>query len=118
MLMPCENIIKVFLPAMKSSITKELMKKYNFTQVDVATTLGLTQAAISKYLSGRYSKVIKNVEKNENVKKMAERIAHSIAKENASKSKVVNLMCKSCIRFTGSECNLPQLEKIIESMIR
>ncbi|MFC1454853.1 transcriptional regulator, partial [Candidatus Undinarchaeota archaeon] len=49
---PCELIVKYYLPAMRSQITKELDSK-GFTQSEIAKTLGVTQAAVSKYLSNK-----------------------------------------------------------------
>lgn len=103
MLMPCEVVIKEFLPAMRASVTKILSEKYSFTQMDIASQLGLTQAAVSKYLSGDYSNEIKIVQKVSDVQKMAEKTAHMIAEKKASKIQVVNSLCGSCQSFFGDK---------------
>ena len=103
MLMPCEIVIKEFLPAMRAGVTKILSEKYNFTQADIASQLGLTQAAVSKYLSGDYSNEIKIVQKVSDIQKMAESTAHMIAEKNASKLQVVNSICNSCQSVFGDK---------------
>lgn len=103
MLMPCEMVIKEFLPAMRASVTKILSEKYSFTQADIANQLGLTQAAVSKYLSGDYSNEIKIVQKVSDIQKMAEKTAHMIAEKKASKPQVVNSLCTSCQSFFGDK---------------
>ena len=63
-IIPCETAIDYFFPALKASIARELLSEYSFNQTDVASKLGVTQAAVSKYLGGHYSAGIKNFEKN------------------------------------------------------
>jgi predicted transcriptional regulator len=105
MLMPCEAVIKEFLPAMRANITKILDKKYDFTQEEIADRLGLTQAAVSKYLSGDYSKEVKVVENISEIKKMAEMVAGQIAVGNATRMHVIKSVCKSCQNFFGDKWN-------------
>jgi predicted transcriptional regulator len=49
----CESIARHFLPLYRSFVAKELVKKYNYTQVQTAKKLGTTQAAISQYLTAK-----------------------------------------------------------------
>jgi len=111
MLMPCEVVIKEFLPAMRANITKILASKHNFTQAEIASQLGLTQAAVSKYLSGDYSNEVKVVEKVSEIKQMAEMVVKKIAIEKASKLHIVNSVCKSCQSFFGDKwhCEISNL---------
>lgn len=59
----CESIARHILPLYRSFVAKELVKKYNYTQVQAAKKLGTTQAAISQYLTAkRGHKGIQNYE--------------------------------------------------------
>jgi len=109
--MPCEAVIKEFLPAMRANVTKILADRYNFTQLEIASKLGLTQAAVSKYLSGDYSPEVKVVEKVSEIKAMAKDVARKIAEEKASKLQIVNSICKSCESFFGDKwhCEIQSL---------
>ena len=52
MKIPCELIVTHVLPTAKGALAKELVKKYGYTQVEVARMFGVTSAAISQYLKG------------------------------------------------------------------
>lgn len=49
----CETVTRRVLPLYRSFVAKELLLKYNFTQVKVAKKLGTTQAAVSQYLNSK-----------------------------------------------------------------
>lgn len=121
MLTPCETVTKSFLPAIKAAIVKELSSKYSFTQDEIGLALGLTQPAIHKYLSGKYSGDVKKLESNDKLKKIAEDVSNDIAKQkNETISKKV---CSFCEKFHGNvfECKISAnrisdsvLERLIE----
>jgi len=50
MLLPCEIAVKSLIPALRSTIAKELIHKHGLKQKDVADLLGVTQTAVSKYV--------------------------------------------------------------------
>jgi len=62
-LFPCEEIVRKYLPAMRASIAKKLYRK-GLKQERIAKELGLTQAAVSKYLSNKYNAEIRKIEGN------------------------------------------------------
>ena len=47
----CESVARHILPLYRSFVAKELVKKYDYTQVQAAKKLGTTQAAISQYIT-------------------------------------------------------------------
>ena len=49
----CESVARHILPLYRSFVAKELVKKYDYTQVQTAKKLGTTQAAISQYLTAK-----------------------------------------------------------------
>ena len=53
MYLACEVVARYILPIFRSLIAKDLIEKYNFTQVEAAEKLGTTQAAISQYLHSK-----------------------------------------------------------------
>ncbi|MGC8676017.1 MAG: transcriptional regulator [Candidatus Micrarchaeia archaeon] len=58
--MECEHITKQILPAVRISVAEALAKK-GLTQMQIAARLGIAQAAVSKYLTGKYSHGIKEL---------------------------------------------------------
>ena len=53
MYLRCEVVARYLLPIFRSMVAKELIEKYNFTQVSAAKKLGTTQAAISQYIHSK-----------------------------------------------------------------
>ena len=49
----CENAVRYILPLYRAFVAKELIAKYDFTQVATAKKLGTTQAAISQYVTSK-----------------------------------------------------------------
>jgi predicted transcriptional regulator len=53
---PCllhAKALRDILPLYRAFVAKELIEKYNFTQVEAAKRLGITQAAISQYMTSK-----------------------------------------------------------------
>ena len=49
---PCESAAKYKVPAIKAKLAKELKEK-RLSQKEIALRLGVTEAAVSQYLSGK-----------------------------------------------------------------
>ncbi len=49
MLQPQEVIVAKLLPTIRARLAKELLRTYKMKQVDVAKSMGITQAAVSHY---------------------------------------------------------------------
>ena len=49
MLQPQEVVVAKLLPTVRSRLAKELHRTYKMKQVDVARSMGITQAAVSHY---------------------------------------------------------------------
>ena len=50
---PCEIIVWYILPAIRKEIAKNLIEKHGITQRKTAEKLGITEATISRYISGK-----------------------------------------------------------------
>lgn len=95
-----EAILKNFIPAVRVLVAKQLSAKHNFNQNEIASLLGITQAAVSKYLAGSYSYKIKIFERTDDVKNASERIVGKIVEEK--KHQKVNHVCEVCKNYSGS----------------
>ena len=79
MLTPYEVIVKTALPALRSMIARDLTKKYNLKQKEVAQLMHITQAAVSYYLTqsrGKYISCLENTEIIEMIDKLSDKIYH------------------------------------------
>lgn len=48
-----------YVPAARAIIAHALVEKYHISEVEAAKRMGVAQAAISKYITGKYSKRLK-----------------------------------------------------------
>lgn len=104
MMVPCEVIVRYYLPAIRYGVARELMERYGWTQTQVSEKLGITQAAVSKYGSGRLDRKAKRFAELAEVRETARMIAGRIALGRTS-SKEVCLLCVS-LRKKGKLCKL------------
>jgi len=93
----CEVMAKQIIPAVRVKVTKKLYKDHNFNQEEIAEKLGITQAAISKYLSGKYTEDIKKLEKDRIVEKISDDVVRGIIKKTFNKSSFEKIVCKFCV---------------------
>ena len=51
----CSDLMKLSIPAIRYALAKGLSEKYGMDQSHIALSLGITQAAVNKYLSDKCS---------------------------------------------------------------
>lgn len=94
----CEVVARYVLPIFRSLVAKELIEKYNFTQLQVAEKLGTTQAAISQYVHSKRG--YKGLDKFEDVlptiQSAASEVARAIATGKINTDEIVSSFCKLC----------------------
>ncbi|MGC8537671.1 MAG: hypothetical protein ACP5MZ_01645 [Candidatus Micrarchaeia archaeon] len=59
----CSDLMKLSIPAIRYALAKGLSEKYGMDQSHIALSLGITQAAVNKYLSGKCSASISKLGK-------------------------------------------------------
>ncbi|MEM3373329.1 MAG: hypothetical protein QXF76_03900 [Candidatus Anstonellales archaeon] len=96
MLLPCEEVYKSYIPAVRCLIAKELKNRYNLTQVQIGQLLGMTQAAVSKALNDKQSERVKKMMKREKVVAFAKELSEKIYKERLTKKEISRLICQRC----------------------
>ena len=101
---PCEEIVQEFLPTFRSLIAKELIDRYNFSQVEVAEKLGTTQAAVSQYLSSkRGQKNSSKVKSMTKIKTVASEVAKDKAENDLEEFDITSSFCKLCLELRTSQ---------------
>lgn len=90
----CEIVISDFLPAIRALVTKELMKNYGFSQVDVAKKLHVTQPAVSYYQRELRGTKMKLLQGNEKIMQLVKNLSNEIAANNL---KLINIhdLCRT-----------------------
>jgi len=88
---PCEIIVWSVVPIIRKEFAKSLIENHDLTQRAVADKLGITEAAVSRYVSGKRGALeITDNEILEEIKKSAKRIV----KENGTT--VIEETCRIC----------------------
>jgi len=85
------------LPAIRAAVAEELSNKYNYTQEEIASALGIVQVAVSKYLNKKYSSKIAKLKNYIKEKGLADDIVKSII-DKQEKEKIenkINLLCEN-----------------------
>jgi len=88
---PCEIIVWNVVPAIKKEFAKNLIENHGLTQRQVADKLGTTEAAISRYVSGKRG--LLEITDNEILKEINESVKR-IVKESGTV--VIEEMCRIC----------------------
>ncbi|MGC8710032.1 MAG: transcriptional regulator [Candidatus Micrarchaeia archaeon] len=94
------------IPAIRSKLAKELMLKYKMKEKRVAEILGVAQAAISKYKSGKYSNKIKEIEAALDAA-VVDKYAKFLAENGERYSK--ESMCAICQSYLSFSCKLNKI---------
>lgn len=106
---PCEIIVKKVLPTIRTLLVNDLIDRHDLSQKQAAERLGVTQAAVSQYLSSARGdeKFGKKLEKSELFSEIQE-LSDKIAAEGPDKSQIINDLCEICdsMRKGGALCKI------------
>ncbi|TXT55754.1 MAG: hypothetical protein BAJATHORv1_30134 [Candidatus Thorarchaeota archaeon] len=99
---PCELVQNEYLPLVRATVAKLLYEK-NLSQTEIASRMGITQAAVSKYLrsDSRTNQTIYDVGA------LSNRIAERLLSDSYSSSKVLQELCSGCMlsRVSSEICH-------------
>lgn len=99
MIIPCEFFFKVYLPSIKIKIAKLLYYKNDIKEKEIAKLMGITQAAVSKYLGNKFSEEIGELLKNKKLEVIAKELSKKLIKNKVVyvvHNKDVCELCKRC----------------------
>ena len=105
---PCEIVVREFLPALRGSIARRLIKEHGFTQTTAALMLGVSQPSINYYLTQKRGRQDLPVAKMEDIEDMASKIANGLATGDKTQIKALEEVCTMCsgLRQRGPLCQL------------
>lgn len=90
--MPQEIMVWSILPAIRRELSKTLVNEHHITQKEVASLLGVTEAAVSQYLK---SKRAKDVTFDGKVMKKIRKAAKEIIKDKSALIGEIQKICNS-----------------------
>lgn len=97
------------IPAVRSYIAKELVNTHKMSEEAVAALLDVAQAAVSKYVNGKYSDKVKEVEGVLN-KKLIDKYIVKIAEGN--KKYVSACICVMCRTVSQCDCTFSKANSV------
>ncbi|MFX1294735.1 MAG: transcriptional regulator [Promethearchaeota archaeon] len=97
---PCEILVKDILPAIKAIIVKELNKKYNKTQKEIANLLGITQPSVSYYLHGvRGGKAINIIKETNQSYALILELTEKLVNSRINTEGILKKICSICLQI-------------------
>ena len=107
MSVPCETSVKTVAPAIRAVLAKRLLDDHDLNQEEAAEFLGISQAAISKYISKVRGKAL-DLDEVDEIQVWAEKVATELVSGKMSKTQLVSALCQACnlIRNKGLVCAL------------
>ncbi len=94
--MRCEDFVVEFLPAVKATIVRKLYNEYDLSQVNISEILGITQPAVSQYLSGARGEYPLDEKVEKTAKDVADEIYELYSNEELTLRDIDELLCKVC----------------------
>lgn len=94
---PCEVVVKRVLPTIRAMLVRDLVKRHGLSQVQVAEKLGITQPAVSQYLSSaRGTSRVEEILKKDDLASSIHKLSDAVARGEASRSQILEKYCDLC----------------------
>ncbi|MEM3841165.1 MAG: hypothetical protein QXN59_00505 [Candidatus Micrarchaeaceae archaeon] len=105
-----ENVIANFFPALRFRAANIMAKEYGVNQQESAQILGVTQASINKYLSGKISYDVKATGNAIDNKAIHDFVDYLLSgKERQAKEQ----LCRMCQMYKSFDCSLMVKQKAV-----
>lgn len=104
---PCEVAVKSVLPAIRAYVAKELTQTHKMKQTEVAQILGITQTAVSKYVTNERGQAIQ-IDQDRRIRGMMNEIALKIVHQKVETRQAILGFCGVCkaVRESRLMCEL------------
>jgi uncharacterized protein len=111
LILPCEIGVKTVIPAVKAIMARSIVEKHGLNEKQTADILGLSQSAVSRYISRERGNLL-NIETTGEIISLIEQMVTHLIKEPNNKTEILNLFCQTCtaIRKKGLMCDHCQKE--------
>lgn len=94
---PCEIVVKKVLPAIRSTLVKDLSERHELSQTEIADKLGITQPAVSQYLgSARGDTDLEEKLKEAGLHSKLRELSDDIAAGSTQKTQIIRKYCNLC----------------------
>jgi predicted transcriptional regulator len=103
--------VKTVLPAVKAIMARSIVEKHGLNEKQTAELLGLSQSAVSRYVSKERGNLLA-IENATEVLTLIDQMVTHLIKEPNNKTEILKLFCQTCkaIREKGLMCPFCQKE--------
>jgi hypothetical protein len=91
---PCELVVVRILPTIRAALVKSLIKDYGLKQTEVAKLLGITQSAVSQYVTSARAGDRKLLKAFPEIEEYATEMARKLVRKQEKASLL--MFCDSC----------------------
>jgi uncharacterized protein len=111
LILPCEVGVKTVLPAVKAIMARSIVEKHGLNEKETADILGLSQSAVSRYISRERGNLL-NIEDTPEIIALIDQMVTHLIKAPDNKTEILRLFCETCtsIREKGLMCMACQKE--------
>ncbi|MFX1486039.1 MAG: transcriptional regulator [Promethearchaeota archaeon] len=95
MSLPCEKVVSAILPLIRAEIAKSLVTDFKLTQVEAARILGLTQAAVSQYVTSKRGYKLR-IAKSSAAARSIKKTAKELSEARLSEEEIQERLCEIC----------------------
>ncbi|MGQ4832906.1 MAG: transcriptional regulator [Candidatus Asgardarchaeia archaeon] len=113
----CEFITKYVLPEIRALIVKRLRTKYNMTQEKIAKALGITQAAVSYYITAKRGYKLKELQESPEINKLIDRVVDKITEKGFDPVAYADALCELCKEIRERKLVVPMAKKFGKKII-
>ncbi len=102
---PCELTVRSVIPALRILVARELASNYKWTQTRIAKNLGVTQAAVSGYLTAEVEATALPLSRD-HLLSISKSLASEMASKKLNHTDLINYVCEICLslRRGGAIC--------------
>ena len=111
LILPCEVGVKTVLPAVKAVMARQIVEKHGLNEQQAAELLGLSQSAVSRYISKERGNNLQ-IESSAEILALINQMVTTLIKEPTNRMEILDLFCQTCqaIRKKGLMCPACQKE--------
>ena len=111
LILPCEVGVKTVLPAVKAVMARQIVEKHGLNEQEAAKLLGLSQSAVSRYISKERGNTLA-IEGSTEILALVDQMVASLIKQPDNREEILRLFCQTCtaIRAKGLMCPACQKE--------
>ena len=110
MILPCEVGVKTVLPAVKAIMARQIVEKHGLNEKQTAELLGLSQSAVSRYVSKERGNLL-TIENVTEVLALIDQMVTFLIKEPNNKTEFLKLFCQTCIAIREKGLMCPYCQK-------